>query len=83
MNGAQGLLGKHVTASLSQREDNKEAEFFKGNQTLSLYGQLVLSIKVSLRLELSITEWRVSRCWENKEMNGHCSFPYRGRWLPS
>lgn len=47
MNGAQGLLGKHVTASLSQREDSKEAEFFKGNQTLSLHGQLVLSIKVS------------------------------------
>ena len=36
MNGAQGLLGKHVTASLTQLEDSKEAGVFKVNQTLSL-----------------------------------------------
>lgn len=84
MNGAQGLLGKPVTASLTQLGDSKEAELFKGNQTLSLYDHLVLSIKASLvPRTLSVAEQRVSRCWENKEMDGHYFFPYQRRWLPS
>lgn len=67
MSGVQGLLGKHVPASpTSWLEDSKEVESFKGNQTLSQYDHLVLSIKVSpVPRTPFVTEQRVSRCCEN------------------
>lgn len=67
VNGAQGLLGMHVTAGLPQLEESKEAGSFKVSQTLSLPDRPVLSVKASAGPRIvSITEQRVGRCWENK-----------------